>query len=68
MAPHFTVVVPTSAAPLTASMGREHYELVNALQNLQEPEFTTVVRKRLSGFTSRWFSAFVRGDEPLNRG
>ena len=59
MAPHFTVVVPTSGAPLTASMGREHYELVNALQNLQEPEFTTVVRKRLSGFTSRWHSAFV---------
>jgi DNA-binding GntR family transcriptional regulator len=46
MAPHFTVVVPTSGARLTASMGREHYEIVNALQNLQEPESllrTTVV-------------------------
>jgi DNA-binding GntR family transcriptional regulator len=67
MAPHFTVVVPTSGARLTASMGREHYELVNALQNLQEPEFTAVVRKRLSGFTSRWHSAIANIDGPAKR-
>jgi DNA-binding GntR family transcriptional regulator len=67
MAPHFTVVVPTSRARLTASMGREHYEIVNARQNLQEPEFTTVVRKSLSGFTSRWHSAFANTDEPSKR-
>jgi hypothetical protein len=60
-------VVPTSGALLTASMGREHYEIVNALQNLQEPEFTTVVRKRLSGFTARWHSAFANTDEPAKR-
>ena len=67
MAPHFTVVVPTSGARLTASMGREHYEIVNARQNSQEPEFTTVVRKRLSGFTSRWHSAFANTDGPSKR-
>jgi hypothetical protein len=45
-------------------MGREHYELVNALQNTDEPEFTTVVRKRLSGFTARWLATFANNDEP----
>jgi DNA-binding GntR family transcriptional regulator len=63
MAPLFTFVVLASGAPLTASMGREHYELVNALQNTEEPEFSVVVRKRLSGFTSRWLSAFSKADD-----
>ncbi|HTZ57355.1 MAG TPA: GntR family transcriptional regulator [Acidobacteriaceae bacterium] len=58
MAPLFTFVVLASGAPLTGSMGREHYELVNALQNTEEPEFTEVVRKRLIGITSRWLAAF----------
>ena len=59
MAPLFIFVVLASSAPLTGSMGREHYELVSALQNIAEPEFTQVVRKRLSGFTSRWLAAFA---------
>ena len=63
MAPLFIFVVLASGAPLTGSMGREHYELVNALQNTQEPEFTAVVRKRLTGFTSRWLAAFSKADE-----
>jgi hypothetical protein len=45
-------------------MGREHYELVNALQNTEEPEFTAVVRKRLSGIASRWLTAFSKADDP----
>jgi DNA-binding GntR family transcriptional regulator len=64
MAPLFTFVVLASGAPLTGSMGREHYELIDALQNTAEPEFTTVVRKRLSGFKSRWLSAFPASDDP----
>jgi DNA-binding GntR family transcriptional regulator len=64
MAPLFTFVVLASGAPLTASMAREHYELVHALQNTEEPEFSVVVRKRLSGFTSRWLRAFSKADEP----
>jgi DNA-binding GntR family transcriptional regulator len=63
MAPLFIFVVLASGAPLTGSMGREHYELVNALENTAEPEFTQVVRKRLSGFTSRWLAAFADKDE-----
>jgi DNA-binding GntR family transcriptional regulator len=62
MAPLFAFVVLASSAPLTASMGREHYELVNALQNLEEPEFTAVVRKTIMGFAGRWLSAFADGE------
>jgi DNA-binding GntR family transcriptional regulator len=58
MAPLFTFVVLASGAALTGSMGREHYELVTALQNTDEPEFSEIVRKRLTGFTSRWLAAF----------
>src|ERR1700754_2647059 len=64
MAPLFTFVVLASGAPLTGSMGREHYELVNALQNTQEPEFTDIVRKRLTGFTARWIAAFTPAENP----
>jgi DNA-binding GntR family transcriptional regulator len=67
MAPLFTFVVLASGAPLTASMGREHYELVHALQNTEEPEFSAVVRKRLSGFTSRWLAAFSKADDPAKQ-
>lgn len=58
MAPLFAFVVLASGRPLTASMGQEHYELVNALKDLKEPEFTVVVRRTLYGFASRWLSAF----------
>jgi DNA-binding GntR family transcriptional regulator len=67
MAPLFIFVVLASGAPLTASMGREHYELVNALQNTEEPEFTVVVRKRLSGIASRWLAAFSKADDPAKQ-
>ena len=58
MAPLFVFVVLASGAPLTASMGREHYELVRAMRDLKEPEFTLTVRKTLSGFAGRWLNAF----------
>jgi hypothetical protein len=45
-------------------MGPEHYELINALQNTEEPEFTAVVRKRLTGFAARWLAAFSKADDP----
>ena len=58
MAPLFAFVVLGSDAPLTASMGREHYRLVEALETLDEPEFTAEVRKTLLGFASRWLTVF----------
>lgn len=58
MAPLFAYVVMASGAPLSASMGREHYVLINALKNLKEPEFTATVRKVLAGFAGRWTRRF----------
>lgn len=56
MAPLFAFVVLASGAPMTASMGKEHYDLINALRSLQEPEFSTLVRKVLTNFAFRWLS------------
>jgi DNA-binding GntR family transcriptional regulator len=58
MAPLFAFVVLASDAPLTAAMGREHFRLIDALETLQEPEFTTEVRKTLRGFAGRWLTVF----------
>ena len=57
MAPLFAFAVLASGKPLTAAMAREHYALVNALGELQPPEFGNVVRKTLTGFALRWISA-----------
>jgi len=58
MAPLFAFVVMASGAPMTASMGREHYTLIDSLEKLEEPEFSTVVRKTMQGFAARWLAAF----------
>lgn len=58
MAPLFAFVVMGSDAPLTASMGREHYRLVEALESFEEPEFTPEVRATLMGFAGRWLTVF----------
>jgi DNA-binding GntR family transcriptional regulator len=57
MAPLFAFVVLASGSPLTASMGREHYTLIEALRSVEEPEFTALVRKTITGFAFRWISA-----------
>ena len=54
MAPLFAFVVLASGAPLTAAMGREHYAIVEALRSVPEPEFSTLVRKTMTGFAFRW--------------
>ena len=57
MAPLFSFVVVASGAPLTAAMGQEHYELIEALRSLEEPEFSVVIRKTFAGFAARWLSS-----------
>lgn len=59
MAPLFAFVVLASNRPLTGSMGREHYDLVDALENLQPPEFDKAIRKTLSVFSERWISSMA---------
>src|SRR5882724_6311836 len=57
MSPLFAFVVLASGHPMTASMGREHYTLVEALRSMEEPEFSTVVRKTFTTFAFRWTSS-----------
>ena len=57
MSPLFAFVVLASGHPMTASMGREHYALVEALRSMEEPEFSAVVRKTFTGFAYRWISS-----------
>jgi DNA-binding GntR family transcriptional regulator len=57
MAPLFAFDVLEESIPTTETMAREHCDLLIALQNLQEPEFSFTVRKALTGFAFRWISA-----------
>ncbi len=57
MSPLFAFVVLASDRPLTSSMAREHYVLIDALASMTEPEFTAAVRKAFTGFATRWISA-----------
>jgi DNA-binding GntR family transcriptional regulator len=67
MAPLFAFAVLATGVPITAAMAREHYALINALENLQPPEFSSVIRKTLTGFALRWISAISSrdGDERM---
>ena len=71
MAPLFAFVVLASGVPVTAAMAREHYALVNALENLQPPEFDAVVRKAFTGFALRWISTMSpqnKEEQPASAG
>jgi DNA-binding GntR family transcriptional regulator len=57
MAPLFAFVVLASGRPMTAAMGREHYTLIEALRSIEEPAFTNIVRKTLTGFAFRWIGS-----------
>jgi DNA-binding GntR family transcriptional regulator len=63
MAPLFPFVVFATGAPLTESMGREHYALVDALRNLDEPEFSREVHRIIEGFAARWLSVLPAPQE-----
>lgn len=64
MAPLFAFAVVASGSPLTADMGREHYELIHALEDLDEPEFTQVAGKTLAGFAGRWLTTLNADEKP----
>jgi DNA-binding GntR family transcriptional regulator len=57
LSPLFAFVVLASGRPLTASMGREHYSVIESLRSVEEPEFTPLVRKTITGFAFRWISS-----------
>jgi DNA-binding GntR family transcriptional regulator len=60
MAPLFAFVVVASGAPITAAMGREHYDLITALRSLQEPEFSNLIRKTLTAIAFRWLASMTQ--------
>jgi GntR family transcriptional regulator of gluconate operon len=60
MAPLFVFAFFGTGKALTAPMAREHYVIVDALRELEEPAFTDTVRNMLSCFADRWVSA-IRG-------
>ena len=64
MAPLFVFAFFGTGKALTAPMAREHYDLVSALRDLEEPAFTKMVRSRLSGFATRWVSAITGNGTP----
>jgi DNA-binding GntR family transcriptional regulator len=65
MIPVFVFVPLASGVRLTASMAREHYNLVNALRSLQEPAFSFMIRNTITGFAFRWISAQARQDDTV---
>jgi DNA-binding GntR family transcriptional regulator len=64
MAPLFAFVVLASGKPLTASMGREHYTLIESLRSIEEPEFTALVRKTITAFAFRWITSTGTATRP----
>ncbi len=64
MAPLFVFAFFGTRKQLTAPMAREHYDLVTALRDLREPEFTETIRRTLSGFANRWVTAITGSSGP----
>jgi DNA-binding GntR family transcriptional regulator len=65
MSPLSSFVVLGSGVQLTAAMAHEHRVLVEALRNLEEPEFSVTIRRTLTGFASRWISVMSRPSAEL---
>jgi DNA-binding GntR family transcriptional regulator len=59
MAPLFVFAFFGTRKALTAPMAIEHYDLVNALRDLEEPAFTDTIQRKLAGFAERWVSAIT---------
>ena len=60
VAPLFAFVLTDNQATVNEEGAREHSHIVKALRNLQEPEFTSVIRNTLSGFALRGISSMSR--------
>jgi DNA-binding GntR family transcriptional regulator len=64
MAPLFAFVVLVSDQPLTASMAREHGIFIDALRQIDEPQFTQTIRAALGSIASRWTTVPTRASSP----
>jgi DNA-binding GntR family transcriptional regulator len=68
MAPLFAFVLGHSPGTVDEAVAREHLNIVNALRNLREPDFSSIVRSTLSGFALKGLSSMVEGDNSGSRG
>jgi DNA-binding GntR family transcriptional regulator len=50
VSPLFAFVISHNETAMAETVAREHLNIVNALRNLQEPEFSSTIRSILSGF------------------
>ena len=55
--PLFAFVLAESKTTVNMEVAREHSQIVNALRNLEDPEFSSVVRSTLSDFSLRGVSS-----------
>jgi len=59
LAPLFACVLNESRDAVQVPIAREHYNLINALRRLEEPEFTAAVRRSLTVFALRGMKSIV---------
>ncbi len=59
VAPLFAFVLNGNQETVRVSIAKEHLTIVNALRNLQDPQFTATVRKALSGFATQGIASMV---------
>ncbi|MBI1789409.1 MAG: GntR family transcriptional regulator [Acidobacteria bacterium] len=62
--PLFAFVLNASEETVTEDNARAHYHIVDALRNLDEPEFSRVIRGTLGGFTRWGVAAFGNSGRP----
>ncbi|MDA1316211.1 MAG: GntR family transcriptional regulator [Acidobacteria bacterium] len=60
VAPLFAFVPVASGIPVSRAVAQEHHTIVNALRNLQEPQFSNTVRSVLSSFALRGMAMMAR--------
>ena len=63
VAPLFAFVPVANGVPVNRAVAHEHHSIVDALRNLQEPEFSNVVRSTLRSFAVQGIGAMARQDE-----
>lgn len=63
VAPLFAFVLCASDATVEVSNALEHLNIVKALRDLQEPEFSSLIRSTLTTFSLRGTSSMLQGDK-----
>lgn len=61
--PLFAFVLGDSQATVNEAVARDHLNIVNALRNLEEPEFSSAIRSTLSSFAIKALSSMVHTTE-----